>query len=105
LYFFPRPLPSLFIFPYTTLYRSMPMIDKSHITTAQETLQKYARGKQSLDKRIIDNDQWYRLRHWDVVGTNDPAPASAWLFNSLADRKSTRLNSSHGSNSYAVVCL
>lgn len=62
------------------------MIDKSHITTAQETLQKYARGKQSLDKRIIDNDQWYRLRHWDVVGTKDPAPASAWLFNSLANK-------------------
>ena len=62
------------------------MIDKSHITTAQETLQKYARGKQALDKRIIDNDQWYRLRHWDVVGTNDPAPASAWLFNSLANK-------------------
>lgn len=62
------------------------MIDKSHITTAQETLQKYARGKQALDKRIIDNDQWYRLRHWDVVGTNNPAPASAWLFNSLANK-------------------
>lgn len=64
----------------------MPMIDKEHITTAQATLQRYARGKQALDKRVIENDRWYRLRHWDVVGTKNPAPASAWLFNALANK-------------------
>lgn len=62
------------------------MIDKTHISTAQQTLQKYARGKQNLEKRIVNNDQWYRLRHWDTVGTDDPAPASAWLFNSIANK-------------------
>lgn len=62
------------------------MIDKEHITTAQATLQRYARGKQALDKRVIENDRWYRLRHWDVVGTKNPAPASAWLFNALANK-------------------
>lgn len=64
----------------------MPMIDKEHITTAQATLQRYARGKQALDKRVIENDRWYRLRHWDVVGTKNPAPASAWMFNALANK-------------------
>lgn len=62
------------------------MIDKEHITTAQATLQRYARGKQALNKRVIENDRWYRLRHWDVVGTKNPAPASAWLFNALANK-------------------
>lgn len=62
------------------------MIDKEHITTAQATLQRYARGKQALDKRVIENDRWYRLRHWDVVGTKNPAPASAWMFNALANK-------------------
>lgn len=62
------------------------MIDKEHITTAQATLQRYARGKQALDKRVIEDDRWYRLRHWDVVGTKNPAPASAWLFNALANK-------------------
>src|SRR2546430_1176494 len=32
-------------------------------------------------------------------------PSACWPFSSRADRKSTRLNSSHSQNSYAVFCL
>src|SRR5207245_6604171 len=43
---------------------------------------------------------------WDGTGAPQPIlgnPAETFLLSE--DRKSTRLNSSHGSNSYAVFCL
>ncbi len=60
-----------------------------NIQKAAELLGKYREGKQRLDKRIVENDQWWRLRHWDVVGRSaqgDPQPVSAWLFNSVANK-------------------
>ena len=65
------------------------VIREMQVREAAELLSKYRQGKQSLDKRIVENDQWWRLRHWDVVGrktANDPQPASAWLFNSVANK-------------------
>jgi hypothetical protein len=65
------------------------------IKEAEETLQKYRAGKVSLESRIIENEQWYRLHHWDYIrktktnaageevaaNTSDPEPTSARLFN------------------------
>lgn len=65
------------------------VIGEMQVREAAELLSKYRQGKQSLDKRIVENDQWWRLRHWDVVGrkaADDPQPASAWLFNSVANK-------------------
>lgn len=63
------------------------MID---VHEAMHTLQRYKRGKAMLEHRVIDNEQWYKLRHWDQVGHSlnpgDPEPTSAWLFNSLANK-------------------
>lgn len=57
---------------------------------AMLTLRRYKRGKAMLEHRVIDNEQWYKLRHWDQVGHSlnpgDPEPTSAWLFNSLANK-------------------
>ena len=50
-------------------------------------------GKASLEERIIDNEQWFKMRHWEQIrrknkgyNPNDPEPASAWLFNSIANK-------------------
>ena len=63
-------------------------IDSKTVAKIAETLKKYKEGKQNFEKRIVEDEQWWRLRHWDVIGkegTNDrPQPASAWLFNSIA---------------------
>src|SRR6267142_3272375 len=40
-----------------------------------------------------------------MLGTNTPARLDWLLRGTVADRKSTRLNSSHMSSSYAVFCL
>src|SRR5207249_9586908 len=51
--------------------------------------------------------RWDRRSHrtHGVTGRSRSSPASAASFRSSRDRKSTRLNSSHVSISYAVFCL
>jgi len=64
------------------------VIDKKAIEKAANTLKKYKDGKKSLEERIVEEEQWWKLRHWDVINkgesTDRPQPASAWLFNSLS---------------------
>src|SRR5256884_3491956 len=45
------------------------------------------------------------VKQGDLLITIDPAPYAAEVERAEADRKSTRLNSSHGYISYAVFCL
>ncbi len=68
------------------------VIDKKVIQKAAETLNEYKRGKSNFERRIVEEEQWWRIRHWDVINkgnkdTKDRAePASAWLFNSIAGK-------------------
>ena len=63
-------------------------IGVEQIREANNTLQKYKQGKANLEKRIIDNEQWYKLRHWECMRDKKQQvqPTSAWLFNSLANK-------------------
>src|SRR2546427_7704823 len=71
------------LFPYTTLFRSNPLIDPD-VRRAQEILATSLPHRQ-VSRRIADPNREMRVR--------------------LRDRKSTRLNSSHSQISYAVFCL
>lgn len=65
------------------------VIDKPQLEKATETLQKYKRGKLNLEKKVIENEQWWKLRHWEYMrsgGSNEVRPVSAWLFNSVANK-------------------
>lgn len=65
-------------------------IGPEEIREAMRTLQEYKKGKANLEERIIDNEQWWKLRHWERIrgskSSNDPEPVSAWLFNSIANK-------------------
>lgn len=60
------------------------------VLKAQKTLDEYKRGKAHLESRVVDNEQWYKLRHWEQVGKSanpgDPEPTSAWLLNCIANK-------------------
>src|SRR5256885_3736128 len=71
------------LFPYTTLFRSL------------DFRFKYAQPKKP--PRI----EWFR----GPLTKNEPAEFPKRAQSALADRKSTRLNSSHLVISYAVFCL
>lgn len=65
------------------------VIDKKAIEKAAETLKKYKDGKRKLEDRIVEDEQWWKLRHWDIIGKDDnkkerPQPTSAWMFNSIS---------------------
>ena len=59
------------------------------VKNATRILNTYKRSKMNLERRIIENEQWWKMRHWDLIRRkekNDPEPASAWLFNSIANK-------------------
>ena len=63
-------------------------IGEKHIKDAYYTLQRYKQGKANLEKRIVDNEQWYKLRHWECMRDKkqEVQPTSAWLFNCIANK-------------------
>ena len=63
-------------------------IGREAVQKAMLTLNKYKEGKANLEKRIIDNEQWYKLRHWECMRDKTEAvqPTSAWLFNCIANK-------------------
>ena len=64
------------------------VIGKEQIQGANLTLQKYKEGKANLERRIVDNEQWYKLRHWECMRDKkeEVQPTSAWLFNCIANK-------------------
>jgi hypothetical protein len=65
------------------------VIGKEQIQKANLTLQKYKEGKANLERRIVENEQWYKIRHWECMRKNDSTevqPSSAWLFNCIANK-------------------
>lgn len=63
-------------------------IGKEAIHKATLTLQKYKEGKANLENRIIADEEWYKLRHWQQMKgeKNEVQPTSAWLFNAIANK-------------------
>ena len=71
-------------------------IDKKAIEKAIATLKEYKDGKANLESRIVEEERWWKLRHWDVIRGKKsaqlqgeearPEPTSAWLFNSIANK-------------------
>ena len=42
-------------------------IGAAEVRAAAEVLRRYRLGKQNLDRRIIDNEQFWKLRHWEQM--------------------------------------
>ena len=73
------------------------IIGREEVHKANEILQKYKEGKENLERRIIDNEQWWKMRHWEQINRRDDLfkdtqargvkkPSSAWLQNSLTNK-------------------
>src|SRR3712207_7196135 len=82
------------LFPYTTLFRS-PGEGQSYDKLQQEFRRQY--GEQATVNSIKPYDAVMIV--YEAVCRSGPEPES------IQDRKSTRLNSSHANISYAVFCL
>src|SRR3712207_7254569 len=77
------------LFPYTTLFRSTDVVERSR---------EVARPKRPLGRKRVLELVAHAAREGDLLAVERQGSAAV-------DRKSTRLNSSHANISYAVFCL
>ena len=65
-------------------------IGPEEVAEAAQILQRYKAGKAALDKRLADNELWFRMGHWknyqNPMMEGKPQPSSGWLFNSIANK-------------------
>ena len=81
-------------------------ISKPEIASAYDTLHKYREGKANLEARLVANQQWYRLRQWEVLRQKEAdrtkkkqvEPASAWLLNSIANKHADAMDNFPAAN-------
>src|SRR4051794_41602627 len=97
-----RPPPSSTLFPFTTLFRS----SGAHALGVVADRDRRDR----LRRPVVDDDDLVLAADRDPAlvahrATSAGSRSAARTRSSSSDRKSTRLNSSHPSISYAVFCL
>lgn len=69
------------------------------VKAALATMREYFASKASIDWKATANEEWWRMRHWNVLSdTNEGKKAgvevgSAWLFNSLANKHADIMDS------------
>lgn len=69
----------------------MDKVNQDTIRAANKELEEFKAGKANLDRRIIENEDWWKLLHRRYF-KKDPSkiygsdPTSAWLFNSVTNK-------------------
>lgn len=56
---------------------------------AMDTLRRYKAGKANLERRLIENEEFWKLRHWEHMpeqGTSPLKTRSAWLVNVILSK-------------------
>lgn len=76
------------------------VIGTEQVQRAWQTLQKYRAGKANLEKRVIENQQWYKLRHWECLRStaSQVEPVSGWLFNAIVNKHADAMDNFPGIN-------
>lgn len=76
------------------------VIGAEQIKAAEQIRQNYQAGKKNLESRIINCENWYKLRNWEMFekksdnsnDQNDVKTKSAWLFNAIANKHADALD-------------
>lgn len=70
-------------------------IGKEELAKAVEVLTRYKQGKANLEERVVEDELWWELRHWEAIRrgkepnktvSGGPEPTSAWLFNAILNK-------------------
>lgn len=71
------------------IQQRMKVMTKERLKKANDLLTRYKNGKAALDERVVENERWYRQRHWEMIQGNEGEQnrryktQTAWLFNAL----------------------
>ena len=55
--------------------KRLKVIGVEEIIKARETLQKYKQQKQSLESRVVNNEEWWKIHNWEQIKKKDAAKA------------------------------
>ena len=72
-----------------SLSPTAPLIGRAQVREALETLRRYKAGKTNFERRLIENEEFWKLRHWEHIpeqGTTGLKTKSAWLVNVLLSK-------------------
>lgn len=86
-----------------TMPEDAPIITDKDVERGIDLLTKYKDGKSNLESRIVNDELWWELRHWEGIGQSkgkrvdrsgkevkstppQPKPTSAWLFNTIQNK-------------------
>lgn len=71
------------------------IITEDDIIEAASILNDYKAGKANLENRVVEDEKWYKLQHWDLINAGktpeqkeriNVQSTSAWLFNAIANK-------------------
>ncbi|MDP4118018.1 MAG: hypothetical protein Q8873_02370 [Bacillota bacterium] len=72
-------------------------ITEEKLKKMQKKLSDYMAAKQIIDARIIENEQWYKSEHWNMVASENQydirEPVTAFLFNAIANKHAEVMDS------------
>lgn len=68
-----------------------PAIGREELDEARATLARYKSGKANLEERVVEDELWWELRHWEAIRrgerqAGEAQPTSAWLFNAIVNK-------------------
>ena len=70
---------------------------QERINKAWDTLLRYKAGKARLESRLVEVEQWWKMRHWEWMqekgAKGDMKTASAWLFNVIISKHADGIQS------------
>ena len=76
------------------------VVDEERLIEAERLLMEYKKGKASVDRRIINAQQWWKLRNWEQItnqrgtkGSTEIKSATAWLWNCIVSKHAEAMDS------------
>lgn len=78
---------------YSKITQNEPItaIGKDEIREAEQLLKEYKEGKASLENRIVEDEEFFKLQHWDYINSKskekkERKPSTAWMLNSVINK-------------------
>ena len=70
---------------------------RERVQEAYHRLMRYKSGKTHLDARLVEVEQWWKIRHWEWMqergAKDDMKTQSAWLFNVIISKHADGIQS------------
>lgn len=77
-----------------------PLVNEERLIEAERLLMKYKQGKNSVDRRILNAQDWWKMRNWMMIenqrGTNGATEiksATAWLWSCIVGKHAEAMDS------------